>query len=231
MSAGQSPVSVLITAEHASNAVPEDLAWCFQRHSDVLQTHRAWDPGSGELAKQLARELSAPILSGKLTRLLVDLNRSIRHPRLFSEFSRKLSDDERHELVRQWHAPHWQAYRDHIDQPGRWLHIAWHSFTPVLEGVVRRSDIGLLYDPTRTQERNWCRSLIVSLRNRFSDLKVHANQPYRGTSNGLGQQHRRHFRSDKLITLEIEINTRLLGQPQWPAICRALVRTVVDQVT
>jgi len=222
--------SVLITAEHASNAVPGEWARCFSGQSDVLQTHHAWDPGSNELADQLASQLSAPLLKGQVTRLLVDLNRSVGHPRLFSEFSRSLDQSERDHLVQYLHAPHWQAFREKIDQLGRWLHIACHSFTPVLDGKIRTTDIGLLYYPSRTPERDWCNALAEQLRKQFPALTVHANQPYRGTSNGLGQQHRRHFPPDKLMTMELEINTRLVNSPEWSDIRQRLVGSIAHQL-
>lgn len=230
MPPGQPDLSILITAEHASNAVPGEWARCFSRHSEVLQTHRAWDPGSNELADLLASQLSAPLLKGQATRLLIDLNRSIGHPRLFSEFSRSLHQSERDRLVRSLHTPHWQAFRENIDQPGRWLHIACHSFTPVLDGNIRRTDIGLLYDPSRAPEREWCNDLAANLRTQFPALSIHANQPYRGTSNGLGQQHRRHFPPDKLMTMELEINTRLVSSPQWSDIRRRLMLSIANQL-
>ena len=33
------------------------------------------------------------------------------------------------------------------------LHVAVHSFTPVLHGERRNADVGLLYDPARPRER------------------------------------------------------------------------------
>lgn len=222
--------SVLITAEHASNVVPSEWAGCFSGLSDVLQTHRAWDAGSSELSDQLATQLSAPLLQGQATRLLVDLNRSIGHPRLFSEFSQSLPNSERNHLVQRLHAPHWQAFRETVDQPGRWLHIACHSFTPVLDGKIRSTDIGLLYDPSRTPEREWCNVLAAQLRKQFPALAIHANQPYRGTSNGLGQQHRRHFPPGKLVTMELEINTRLVSLSEWSDIREQLVQSIANQL-
>lgn len=208
----KSPVSALITAEHSSRVVPPCWAGAFEGHEDVLNTHRAWDPGSARLAQQLAEALDAPLLVGKVTRLLVDLNRSANHPRRLSVFSKGLPAEEQNELIRCYWEPHWQAYAETVARlPGQVVHIACHSFTPVLDGTVRNTDIGLLYDPSRKREKAWCRQLQAAIKHHLPGLNVHMNQPYLGTSNGLGQQHREVFNDRKLITLEIEVNSALVG--------------------
>lgn len=207
------PISPLISAEHASNHVPERWQPLFDGASKVLDSHRAWDPGSRETAEALASALGAPLLTGKVTRLLIDLNRSQSHPRRFSEFSRGLPQAQKQALIDGYWKPHWDAYRSHLESlPGRIVHIACHSFTPVLDGKTRRTDIGLLYDPSRNREAQYCQRLASALRVALPDLTVHMNQPYRGVSNGMGQQHRRLFDDSRLITFELEINQRLTGR-------------------
>jgi predicted N-formylglutamate amidohydrolase len=194
MSAGKSPVSALISAEHASNAVPAAYQSLFAGAEAVLDSHRAWDPGSGELARDMSRALGVPLLEGQVTRLLVDLNRSRGHPRHLSEFSRLLEAPERERLIDHYWTPHWQAFRQAIERADHPLiHIACHSFTPELDGVVRRTDIGLLYDPSRPREKAWCRAFAGQIRQQLPGLRVRMNNPYLGTSNGMGQQHRKHF--------------------------------------
>ncbi|HKL54465.1 MAG TPA: N-formylglutamate amidohydrolase [Wenzhouxiangellaceae bacterium] len=205
--------SFLISAEHASNHVPEVWRSLFAGASKVLDSHRAWDPGSREMAESLASALSAPVLEGQASRLLVDLNRSESHPRLFSEFSRGLSQTQKRELIETYWRPHWDSYRDHLETlPGQIIHIACHSFAPVLGDKTRNTDIGLLYDPSRPIETQYCRTLGKALRAALPDLTIHMNQPYQGVSNGMGQQHRRDYDDNELITLELEINQRLTGQ-------------------
>jgi predicted N-formylglutamate amidohydrolase len=231
MSAGKSPVSALISAEHASNAVPAAYRSLFVGAEAVLDTHRAWDHGSGELARDMSRALGAPLLEGQVTRLLVDLNRSRGHPRHLSEFSRQLEEPERERLIEQYWTPHWQAFRQAIENAHQPLiHIACHSFTPVLDGVVRDTDIGLLYDPSRPQEKAWCRALAGQIRRQLPGLKVRMNNPYLGTSNGMGQQHRKHFADTHLITMEIEINARLVDGRDWAEVRRGLIAAVAKML-
>ena len=223
----QPPVRALITAEHASRRVPAAYRHLFAGAESVLSSHRAWDPGTGRLARELADKLELPLLEGQVTRLLVDLNRSAGHPRQFSEFSRRLDTDARQQLLERYWQPHWQAFRQAIEsEPGRLIHIACHSFTPVLDGVTRRADIGLLYDPSRAPERDWCAALARRIADHLPNLKVRMNYPYRGTSNGLGQQHRRLYGPDRLLTMELEINSALLSSPEWRAIRQHLIAAV-----
>lgn len=213
MSGRKPTIHWLITAEHASRAVPRRWAWLFADDPAVLDTHRAWDPGSQAMATRLATHWGAPLLKGRITRLLVDLNRSANHPRRFSEYSRRLPVAERVRLHQDYWQPHWAAYADWLHRlPGRIVHVACHSFTPVFEGRVRPTDIGLLYDPARAAERAFCCEVAHALRLAFPQWRIHMNQPYRGTSNGLGQQHRSYHDDDRLITFEIEVNQRLLGR-------------------
>lgn len=216
MSGRQPPVRALITAEHASRRVPAAYRHLFVGAESVLSSHRAWDPGSRQLARALAAELRLPLLEGQVTRLLVDLNRSVGHPHQFSEFSRRLDTLARQQILERYWQPHWQAYRQAIESgPGRLIHIACHSFSPVLNGVSRRTDVGLLYDPGRESERRWCAALAERIGDQLPRLKVRMNYPYRGTSNGLGQQHRRWFGSNRLLTIELEINSALVASSHW----------------
>lgn len=227
MSTSSSAISWLITAEHASNEVPARWRALFDDDPAILAGHRGWDPGSAELARALADGLDAPLLEGRVTRLLIDLNRSANHPRRFSEFSRSLPGADRKILVEDFWQPHWKRYREALESlPGRIIHIACHSFTPVLAGRARSTDIGLLYDPSRPAEAGFCREFGRHLRRAFPDLRVHMNRPYRGVSNGLGQQHRAFYHDTRLITFELELNQRLVGSKRWRELLLRMALTV-----
>ncbi|MDX1625204.1 MAG: N-formylglutamate amidohydrolase [Wenzhouxiangellaceae bacterium] len=219
--------SILVTAEHASNAVPREWQSLFDGHDQVLAGHRGWDPGTSALSERLADALDAPLLTGRWSRLLVDLNRSERHPRRFSEFTRGLADADRRALTDAYWQPHWNAYADALERSaGRLVHLACHSFTPVLDGKRRSTDVGLLHDPSRAAETRFCRELQRALQERLPDAKVHRNQPYRGTSDGIGAWHRRSTGEDRLVTVEIEVNQAWVGGRRWPALKTVVVEAV-----
>lgn len=201
----------------------------FADHAAILDSHRAWDPGSAALARDLAAALDAPLLAGRVTRLLVDLNRSASHPRRYSEFSRELPAEERESLARNYWEPHWQAFGEALQTlPRPLLHIGCHSFTPELDGDVRDFEIGLLYDPARPLERAFCDRLAGALAGHAAHLRVRRNQPYRGAANGIGQQHRRGRADGDFASVELEVNQRLVASPQWPRVRRMLVAAVAE---
>jgi len=167
---------------------------------------------------------------GGVTRLLVDLNRPADHPGCFSEFTRHLPIEDRALLLESHHRPYWSRFVERVSEPGRCLHLACHSFTPVLDGRVRRTDIGLLFDPSHDPESRWCRRLIAGLRSALPGLCIHANRPYRGVSSGLGQYHRSRFSPDKLLTAELEVNTALQTRPDWLVLQRRLVAALLDHL-
>lgn len=225
------PVSTLISCEHAANAVPARWQSLFAGSEELLAGHRGWDPGALDVARSLSATLGAPLLAGAVTRLLIDLNRSAGHPRRFSEWTRPLPRAEREQLERAWWLPHWQAFAEHVESaPGRLIHIACHSFTPVFDGVARRFDIGLLYDPARSGERLLARALSRRLQARFPSLVIRMNQPYRGTANGIGQQHRRRFGEDRLWSLELEFNQAMVASDDWARLAPALAGVLADSV-
>lgn len=227
MSGRQPPVSALITCEHASNRVPERWRGLFAGSEAILAGHRGWDPGAAELGALLATRLDAPLLEGEITRLLIDLNRPAGHPQRFSQFSRQLPASEQRELEIGYWQPHWERFGAYLDTlPGRIVHLACHSFTPVKEGRERAVDIGLLYDPGRPRERDWCRDFRARLQQQLPGCRIQMNQPYRGVSSSLGQHHRRYYGDGRFISVEIEINQGRIALAQWP-IMRATIAEAV----
>lgn len=209
----------LVTCEHGGHEVPVRLQTRFEGAEAVLRSHRGWDPGALPLAERLAVLAATPLRFATVTRLVVDLNRSPGHPRLFSEFTRFLDADERERLLARYHRP----YRDEVDRlVAGWLdegcrvvHLGVHTFTPILDGVVRDADVGLLYDPVRPRERALADAWVRGLRSRLPDLAIRRNQPYRGRSDGLTTWLRR--RGAGYLGIEIEINQRLLdGAGRFP---------------
>lgn len=205
----------LVTCEHGGSRVPRAYRTHFHGAGEVLASHRGWDPGALRLARALALLLSAPLRWATVTRLLVDLNRSPGHPRVFSEFTRPLPSARREELLRTHHAPYRDGVAAEVERLSAGgatvVHLGVHSFTPVLAGAVRRADIGLLYDPGRDGEAALCSAWAARLRRRLPDLAVRRNQPYRGVSDGLTTWLRRRFGGAAYLGIEIEVNQRLLG--------------------
>jgi len=207
---------LLVTSEHGGNRVPPAYGDLFRGHDALLSSHRGWDPGTLDLAHDLAAGLGAPFVTATVTRLLVDLNRSPHNPRAFSEITRGLPREERRELLDRYHRPHWEAVRTalHATTHGREraLHVAVHSFTPTFNGTTRRTDLALLYDPARRPERELAEAWVRAMRARASDLVIRRNDPYRGASDGLTTALRRERGPASYLGIEIEVSQRHVGR-------------------
>ena len=73
----------IITCEHGGNRIPAPYRRLFREQSALLDSHRGYDPGSLVMAKALASAYRAPLVASTVSRLLIDLNRSIGNPQLF----------------------------------------------------------------------------------------------------------------------------------------------------
>lgn len=222
------PSPVLLTCEHGGHDVPPEFACLFHGSEEILSSHRGWDPGALHLARYLGRHLAAPVVSSTVTRLLVELNRSPSHPNFFSEFSRRLSGDVRKELLDRYYRPHIDRVRSTLESlmvHGRTVHIGVHTFTPVLAGVIRHCDVGLLYDPRRAAERQFCQAWQQALREVAPALRVRRNFPYRGDADGLTTIFRRNFDQQQYLGIELEVSQEwpLRRPDEWPRLCEHLV--------
>lgn len=225
------PPALLLTCEHGGNRIPRNAKAWFADACEVLESHRGWDPGALELARAMSRSLSAPLVFSQTSRLLVELNRTLGHPRIFSEFTRNLPADTREALLREHYLPYRQQVETQIataTKQGPVLHVSVHTFTPGWKGKVRRTDVGLLFDPQRPAELDFCDRWRRELRRLHPEFAVHLNLPYRGTSDGFTTALRRVYPDSRYRGIEIEVNQKfpLVGGPQWrelqQVVCRSL---------
>jgi predicted N-formylglutamate amidohydrolase len=221
---------VVVTCEHGGNRIPSRYRDLFAGHEAVLKTHRGYDPGALALARELAQRLAAPCFVSTTSRLLIDLNRSLRHPKLYSEATRNAPLTVRREIRDVHYLPYRAEVEAHVaDAVGRGLrvlHVSSHSFTPVLDGVVRNADVGLLYDPRRPGETALCHRWQDALEAHMPGLKVRRNYPYTGRSDGFTAYLRRRFDAGDYLGVELEINQQDLrhGGNSW----RRLRAAVID---
>ncbi|MGW8161639.1 MAG: N-formylglutamate amidohydrolase [Desulfobulbales bacterium] len=201
---------LLVTCEHAGKRVPAVFQHLFAGRAEILDTHRAYDPGALDIARFLASSFKADLLSSQISRLLIDSNRSETNPRLFSQFSKKLSLSDKERLLAQYYRPYLSAVTsktaEAVNHGYILVHVAVHTFIPELNGKKRTADIGLLYDPGRTKEKKLCARWKDELQQLDSSLRVRRNYPYLGKTDGLPTQLRRKFPPDHYLGIELEIN-------------------------
>lgn len=234
---GPAEPGLLLTCEHASRRVPNRYACLFEGAERELSSHRGWDPGALQIGRRLARAFGAPLVAGRATRLLVDLNRTEDEKGRFSRFGRWLPAAERRRILSTWHEPHWSEVERHLARMragrGRIVHVACHSFTPRLGGRVRAYELGLLYDPRRVAERRFVRAWREALRREAPEMRVRLNRPYAGWTDGMTTTFRGRFGA-AYVGIELECNQEWArsaeGRSLWvPPLVRALRRALQSE--
>ncbi len=214
----------LITCEHAGKTVPDLYGRLFTAATEVLDTHRGWDPGALEIASFLADKLGAPLFKCDATRLLVEPNRSLFSINLFSEYSSGLTQEEREEVLRQYYYPHRSGVESWINNSRKpVLHLSIHSFTPVFNGVTRLVDVGLLFDPVRKGEAEFCSRYQHHLRALLPNFLIEFNEPYKGIDDGFTTHLRMNFADADYYGIEIEVNQKYIGSSAFNEIKSALL--------
>ncbi len=210
---------IVLTCEHGGYKIPAAYRSLFSGADDVLKSHRGWDPGALAVAEAMAARLKADLFASTTSRLLVELNRSLGHRSLFSDFTASLTEEQRQKVVDRY----WQPYRDGVTSHmaalvgagQQVIHLSIHSFTPTWDGKLRRTRIGLLYDPRRLNERSFCNAWKAELRQQCPEYSIHSNQPYKGIADGFTTWLRRQFAATDSCDgtyagIEVEINQALI---------------------
>jgi predicted N-formylglutamate amidohydrolase len=197
----------------------------------LLATHCGYDPGALTVARDFAAATGARLFYSTISRLLVELNRPLGHHQIFSARAMRLAPALREELIERYYLPYWRAVEGAVEKAlrrgRRVLHLSVHSFTPRLAGVRRMTDIGLLFDPRRALEAQFCELWRHALRERAPRLRVRHNYPYRGTADALTTSLREKFAAKPYLGIEIEINQKFPGRNErrWKALRKVLITT------
>lgn len=210
--------------------MPKDYQFMFAGADAVLASHRGWDPGSLPVAKYLARQLDAPYYFQKASRLLVEMNRSLDNKELFSEYTHNVDQKVKKQLLDKYYFP----YRNEVEkkisgyvaQGDAVLHISVHTFTPVINGVVRSVDLGLLYDEDRSSEKQFCEAWKHRLDTIITEHVVMLNCPYNGADDGFTTYLRTKFPEESYLGIEIEINQKHIDTSEMQQIKEALVHSL-----
>lgn len=224
------PYSPVITCEHAGNDIPSAFQPYFKEAGEVLTSHRGWDIGALSVAKELAQQLQAPLFYETSSRLLIEMNRSIENPVLFSAYTSSLEEAVKLQLIEEYYLPYRNrviaALQEIVDQQQCALHLSIHTFTPMLNQQVRTTDIGLLFDPERSIEVKFCKILQKYLHKNLANMQVDFNLPYQGTEDGFTTFLRKYFPAESYVGIEIEINQKYAKSNDISGITRTLFEGV-----
>lgn len=205
-------VTAFLTCEHAGCELPSWLDGELKIPQAVLQSHRGWDLGAYKVALFLRKKLLMPLWSVKVTRLLVEPNRSVGHPSFYSEFSKNLSFEMKLRALNRVYYPFRHSVRKWLDTQSldvHFLHFSIHTFTPVWSGVERNAQVGLLYDPRSGWEKALCHFLYERLK--ALGWSVRKNYPYQGKSDGHVTKLRSQY-GERYSGVEIELNQSFFNQ-------------------
>jgi predicted N-formylglutamate amidohydrolase len=208
----------VVLCDHASNFVPPEYR-ALGLGAAQLETHVAWDPGALGVARELARQLDAPLVRATVSRLVIDCNRPLDAPDLIAAVSETtaipgnalLTDEERRRRIAFVHAPYHAAIEAivdaRLDAATPTALVAVHSFNPVYRGVKRPWDIGILFD----RDRTLADPLIGALK--AEGLRVGVNEPY-SPADRVYYTLTRHAESRGLAAVMIEIRNDLIGDAE-----------------
>jgi predicted N-formylglutamate amidohydrolase len=205
---------LVLSCEHAVNTIPKKDNQVFLPYVELLQTHRGIDLGALSIARHLKKSLSCELVEAKVSRLLIDCNRSLTHAHCFSEITKGYSEIEKQHLIDAYYLPFSQQVielvQKHITQDFQVWHLSIHSFTPILDNQIRDADIGLLYDPHRPSEKKLASLWQSEIKKLSPTYQVRKNYPYKGTSDGFTNTLRSQFSDAEYVGIEVESNQALV---------------------
>ncbi len=219
--AGGAPV--LLLCDHAARFVPGALNNLGLSEAE-LSRHVAWDIGIAEVTRDLAQRLDAPAVLSHFSRLIIDPNRALDDPTLIPQLSdgvivpgnRDLSEAARQLRFSSFHQAYHEAIKQRLDimaarGPAPAI-ISMHSFTPVMKGLERPWQIGILWN----RDSRLPAPLIATLR--AQGLIVGDNEPYSGRDNH-GYTLHVHSEPRGLANVLIEVRQDLIdthhGAREW----------------
>jgi predicted N-formylglutamate amidohydrolase len=224
---------LLITCEHGGNKIPDQYRHLFQGADSVLQTHRGFDIGALEMALFMAQELNCDFFYSIISRLLIEQNRSPDSPELFSDFTNALPENEKQSIIKQFYDPYRKqvdlAVKNNIYSDKNVLHLSIHTFTPCLNGKIRKADIGILFDESRKKELAFSQKLKKRIKKLHKEYNVRKNYPYKGTDDGLTKWLREKYPAN-YMGIELEINSKLCENRESWNNCQQVITEAVKRL-
>lgn len=213
---GAGPVVVL--CEHASDHVPQciDLGL---REQDK-RSHAAWDPGARGVAVHLSRALNAPLVAGKVSRLIYDCNRPPEEASAMPERvevidvpgNRHLSDADKAARVKAIYRPFCEAadfaIRQQIERVSDTVLITVHTFTPVYFDQPRLVEIGILNDSDSRMA-----DAMLDQAGALPHRRIERNAPY-GPEDGVTHSLKLHGIANGVPNVMIELRNDLVQTPE-----------------
>ncbi|PHQ36820.1 N-formylglutamate amidohydrolase [Rhodopirellula bahusiensis] len=176
------------------------------------------DREAGLAARLIADHAECDLIANPYRADLVDVGRSVHHRNLFRPSVRKLPAKVRKAILSEIRTPYRETVRRRISemllQYPYVVHLSIRTFAArTASGQWQRGDVGLLYDPGRADELDWCLDLSDELYFAMPDLRVRRNHPGRGTNDSLTKAMRKHFYDVHYLGVEVVLNRAWVARP------------------
>jgi len=180
--------------------------------------NRGIDREANLAARKLARFSGGVLICNEYRADLIDVGRSLHHRDVFPAVARRLPQETREAIIEEIYMPYRNRVERQIEEMLRvWsyiVHVSVKTFDAKnASGHWRRGDVGLLYDPQRSEEVDWCLDLIDELYETIDELRVRRNHPHRGTKDSLPKSMRTRFSPDVYLGVEITLNRAWASRP------------------
>lgn len=233
---GRAEVPVLITCEHASNAVPGEWAR-LGLPDDLLDSHWGWDRWAADTLHRFAPAVGATTICSRVSRLVLDVNRGVGEPTLIRAEAEGralpgnvgLSAAEVEERVARLHAPYHAAIDAALAAmtarfgPERVVFFTFHSFTGEYGAQDRDFDVGVLFDAHEDLAAGVKRALATR------GLRVRLNEPYSGYRGEIYSA-AVHGEAHEVAYFEVELNQHVLEDAARRAAIADVFRAVVPAI-
>lgn len=232
---GRGASRLLLIADHASNAIPDDID--LDIDPALLSTHIAIDLGVASLAAVLCEQLDCPAILGGLSRLVVDLNREEEAPHIIPTASdghaipgNAILHEARLARIERFWRPYHERIAEQIDRQTPKMLISLHSFTPNLATRPeehRPWQIGILYN----RDDRAARIAIPLLE--AAGVIVGDQLPYSGTI--LNATMNRHGEANSIAYLGVEVRQDQIaddaGVSRWAVLLSPVIEACLAGVT
>lgn len=182
---------IVLVADHARRDLPEDYG-SLGLPTLEFDRHIAYDIGVEAVTRELAAALDVPAVLANFSRLLIDPNRGEDDPTLIRQLydgtvisgNYPMAAKERERRLDDFYRPYHDAVGAMIASVAQAsgkapFILSVHSFTPVMQGVIRPWHVGILWD----LDDRAARPLIDMLAGDPA-LTVGDNEPYDGALRG-----------------------------------------------
>lgn len=218
---GDTDYPVIITVEHASNAIPIGMN-NLGLAREALESHIAYDPYAKQFSLDISDHLKCPVIMAGYSRLVIDCNRVETSHQLIRPESdgvvipnnQNLSQGDIKTRMDEIYNPYHDAIRQIKEKfktrKKPYVFISMHSFTPALNvnGINRPWDIGFMWD----HDGALAQKLHDHFKENYPDIRAGLNVPYDARVEEKGSMHIHAWPFD-IPAVEVELNFETMADP------------------